>query len=134
MDAAQVRACLEAAPRGEGAPGCAGDAARACQALPGGQTTLGITECLMAETRAWEALMAEALERQAGALGREGDGALAGQLHETQRHWAAYKDAECGLRYAIWIAGSIRMIIAGDCHLQKTAARALELHHLGSME
>jgi len=134
VDATLVRACLEAAQSREGAPDCAGEAANACQALPGGATTIGISECLMAETRVWAQLMNEALERQAGVLGREGDGALVGQLQETQRHWYAYRDAECGLRHGIWIDGSIRTIIAGHCHLKKTAARALELHHLGSMK
>lgn len=134
VDGAAVRACFEATGAGEGAPGCAGGAADACQARPGGETTIGISECLMAETQVWEALMAEALDRQAGVLGAEGDGMLAGQLHETQRHWKAYRDAECGLRYGIWIGGTIRSIVAADCQLQKTAARAVELEHLGGME
>jgi len=133
VDAAAVRACLAGAPAREGPPGCAGEAARACLGQPSGNTTLAIAECLMAETRVWEDLMAAALRHRAGGFGRDRP-ELVGDLEAAQRAWAAYREAECGLRYAIWIEGSIRTIIAGDCHLKKTAARALELRHLAGME
>lgn len=135
---ATVRACFDAArPADRGAPACAGEAARACQALPGGQTTLGITECLMAEAAVWGDLMRAALTRQAAALATAGpDQApdLARQLDAAQTAWAAYRDAQCGLVYAIWLDGSIRTIMAGACHLRMLAARAVELRFLGEME
>lgn len=133
MDAALVRACHSGVALAEPYVPCVGDAARACQALPGGDTTLGITECLMAETRVWEEVMLAEYERQAGELAAL-PGELSAQLAATQTAWRSYRDAECGLRYALWIDGSIRTIVAADCHLRKTAARAQELRDLGAME
>ncbi|MGF6860390.1 uncharacterized protein YecT (DUF1311 family) [Rhodobacteraceae bacterium MBR-64] len=134
VDPAPVRACYQAArPADRGVPACAGDAARACQARPGGDTTLGISECLMAETAVWDDLMRGALAQQAQTLGQN-DPALPPQLTAAQNDWAAYRDADCGLRYAIWLTGSIRTIIAADCHLAKTAQRAVELRYLGGAE
>lgn len=134
LDPEAVRACAQTARAVDrGAPACAGEAARACQARPGGGTTLGTTECLMAETAVWGDLMQAALADQAQRLGQQ-DPALVPQLNAAQKAWIAYRDAECGLRYGIWIEGSIRTIIAADCHLIKTAQRAIEVRFLGSME
>lgn len=129
---ATVRACLDATrPVDRGPPACAGQAARECQERPGGDTTLGITECLMAETAVWDTLMQAALARQQGTLGTP---ALVAQLTAAQTAWATYRDTQCGLIYGIWIDGSIRTIMAADCQLVMTAQRAVELHHLGGME
>lgn len=133
VDARQVRDCLAEAGAGQGVPACVGGAAAACQDRPGGHTTLGISECLMAEMRIWGEVMNSAFARQAETLG-ERDSALVEQLRESQRAWSAYREAECGLRYALWIGGSIRTVMAGNCHLRKTAARAMELEYLGVME
>jgi uncharacterized protein YecT (DUF1311 family) len=114
-------------------PACVGDAAEHCQARPGGDTTLGIAECLMAETGVWGEVMQVALERKMQEFSQQ-DPSLSQALAETQAAWAAYRDAECGLQYRLWMDGSIRTIIAGHCHLQKTVARALELDMLGEME
>lgn len=132
---APVRACLEAArPHDRGAPACAGAAARACQQRPGGDTTLGITDCLMAETAIWDDLMQAELARQTAILRAAGGDGLVAQLTASQHAWAAYRDAQCGLVYGIWRDGSIRTIMAGECQLSITARRAVELRHLGGME
>jgi uncharacterized protein YecT (DUF1311 family) len=133
VDEAIVKACQTEAELGEIQPSCVGAAATACQALPGGETTLGITECLMAETAVWADLMQESYARQAEALGKE-ERNLEAQMAVAQKAWSAYREAECGLRYSYWIEGSIRTIIAAACHLEKTAARAQELRSLGVME
>lgn len=134
VDPATVQACYQAArPTDRGAPACAGEAARACQDRPGGDTTLGISECLLAETFVWGDLMRTALAQQAQTLGRA-DAGLPKQLAVAQNAWAAFRDADCGLRYGIWLDGSIRTIIAADCHLTKTAQRAVEVRYLGGGE
>lgn len=133
VDAALVRACHAGAGFGETRPSCVGAAAAACQALPGGDTTLGIAECLMAETSVWAELMQAAYDRQAESLAQS-DPSLPESLRKSQAAWTAYRDAQCGLLYHIWLDGSIRVTIAGQCHLEKTAARAQELRGLGAME
>ena len=129
-----VTACFETGrDQGQSLPPCVGDAAARCQNRPGGGTTLGISQCLMAETGAWAGLMQTALERKSQALSQKDPG-LAEALAATQAAWAAYRDAECGLQYRVWIEGSIRTIVAGQCQLRKTAARALQVDMLGDMK
>lgn len=133
VDESAVRACYAEVRLGDAVPTCVGAAAKACHKLPGGETTLGITECLMAETSVWAELMQVAYAKQFEALGNEGR-ALETQLAAAQDAWALYRDAECGLRYGYWIDGSIRTVIAAACRLDKTAARVQELGNLGVME
>jgi len=134
IDRGMVEACFGTGRAAfETRPDCIGDAAARCQARPGGETTLGIAECLTAETGVWAGLMSAALERKTQDFEQQAAG-LPQALAKAQAAWAAYRDAECGLRYQVWIEGSIRTIIAGQCHLQKTAARALEVDMLGEME
>ncbi|WP_297776237.1 lysozyme inhibitor LprI family protein [uncultured Roseovarius sp.] len=133
VDETIVKACHAEAGPGEDQPSCVGAAARMCQAQPGGDTTLGTTECLMAETAVWTDLMHAAYAAQVEALD-EGERNLEAQLAVAQDAWNAYREAECGLRYGYWIDGSIRTIIAAACHLEKTAARTQELRSLGDME
>lgn len=133
VDESAVRACYAESRLGEAAPPCVGAAANACQALPGGETTLGITECLMAETAVWAGLMQASYAKLAEMLGKE-ERNLEVQLAAVQDAWTAYREAECGLRYGYWIEGSIRTVIAAACHLEKTAVRVQELDRLGVME
>ena len=134
VDRETVEACFETG-RAEagGLPSCVGDAAARCQERPGGGTTLGISNCLMAETGVWAALMQEAYDQKLDTL-RETDESLPEALRQSQEAWATYRDAACGLQYSIWLEGSIRVIIAGNCHLRKTAGRALELSGLGELD
>lgn len=130
VDAGIVAACFsQAAARGV-ARGCIGGAAAACAAARG-ETTLAIAECLGAETAAWDAI----LNREYAALrddfrARDGSGALTRQLRDAQRAWIAFRDADCGLAYAIWAGGSLRVVAAGNCQLDKTARRAIELRDM----
>lgn len=133
VDPEVVQACHDEAGWGDAQPSCVGDAAGACQALAGGDTTLGITECLMSETSVWAGLMQAAYDTQAVALAKD-EHNLVAQLAAAQQAWVTYREAECGLRYGYWIDGSIRTIMAASCHLEKTSARALELRNLGVME
>ena len=129
-----VEECFETGrDQGRSLPPCVGAAAARCQNRPGGGTTLGISQCLMAETGAWAGLMQTALARKSQTLSQKDPG-LAQALAATQAAWAAYREAECGLQYRVWIEGSIRTIVAGNCHLRKTAARALEVNMLGDLE
>jgi uncharacterized protein YecT (DUF1311 family) len=125
-----VDACFYNAAPGEVQPACLGAAANACQALPGGQTTIGISQCIGAETATWDAhLNAEYQTRRA----EFGDQTLRDMLRDAQRAWIAYRDAQCALDYQRWIDGSIRTIVAANCFLTMTAQRALELRDMGRM-
>jgi len=127
-----VRACFAGAD--SVAPACVGAAANACQSGPGGSTTLGATDCLLAETGVWDELLNTTYKGARARLLQQGGTALADQLLDAQRAWIAFRDADCGLIYTIWVDGSIRTVLAADCQMRKTAQRALELRDMGNMQ
>ena len=137
-DAAEIEACLGAADDRAAARGCVGRVADRCMsASPDGATTLGMAECLSAETAAWDRILnadwkrARAAARAHEASGEaEAAGATPGTeaaLIAAQRAWIAFRDAECGLRYAMWIGGTFRVIAAGTCLRDMTAERVLDI-------
>lgn len=132
VDPAMVRACFDDATGTT--PDCIGDAAAACQSQPGGDTTLGISACLQGEAQAWDDLLNAQYKGARARMLEQGGTDLADQLLDAQRAWITFRDADCGLVYAIWAEGSIRTVMASDCYLHKTAQRALELRDMGSME
>jgi uncharacterized protein YecT (DUF1311 family) len=116
---------------------CPGIVSDPCQAAPGGQTTLGTTQCLAREADAWGVV----LERQWPKLmdrAREIDAAspvaspvldsAAETLRGAQRAWVVFRDAECRHNYAIWGAGSFRTIAHSACRLDLTARRVVDFH------
>ncbi|MFP7570808.1 lysozyme inhibitor LprI family protein [Marivita sp. S2033] len=136
VDRTYVRGCFAATEVGEIYPSCLGQAATACQALPGGSTTIGISECIQAETVEWDAVLNEEYKATQSALAdMDRQGVIAGMvrtdaLRDAQRAWIAFRDADCGARYAIWQDGTLRTIVGANCHLTMTAQRALELRDM----
>ncbi|MFD1344239.1 lysozyme inhibitor LprI family protein [Litorisediminicola beolgyonensis] len=90
------------------------------------QTTLGISECLMAEQKAWDALLNRwwgPMRERAKANG-SWDRLLAGQ-----RAWIAEKEAACQAAYDSAGGGSIRVIYAAECLRDRTAQKAIEFYY-----
>ncbi len=129
LDQAQVQGCFQQNARAGGIPDCVGDAAAACQAAHSQpETTLAISQCLMAETAIWD----EILNREYKATRQHfGDRpALEDLLRDAQRGWIALRDADCSLAYDRFGGGSMRVIAAADCQLKHTALRSLQLHQM----
>jgi uncharacterized protein YecT (DUF1311 family) len=116
---------------------CPGIVSDPCQAEPGGQTSLGMNQCLAREADAWDVV----LNRQWPKLmtrAREADAAnqvtspvldsAAGTLRGAQRAWIAFRDAECRHNYAIWGMGSFRTIAHSACRLDLTVRRVIDFH------
>ncbi len=133
VDEENVRRCFVQDPTGNGLPECMGEAANTCQSVPGNDTTIGIAQCIQAETAVWDTLLNEQYKLRRAELAEQGPD-LANQLRDAQRAWITYRDAECGLQYSLWSGGSIRTIVAANCLMTETAERALELRDLGKME
>ncbi len=135
VDPQAVRVCFADTPVGEVAPSCLGAASNRCQ-QQGFDTTLGITECIMAETGVWDELLnreykaVRSMFEAQGAGTTSGAGSLKDSLLTAQRAWIAYRDAECALAYARWADGSLRTIVGANCHLTMTAQRAFELRDM----
>lgn len=133
VDEENVRRCFLQDPMGNGLPDCLGESATKCQSGPGNGTTIGIAQCIQAETAVWDTLLNEQYKIRRAELAEQSP-ELANQLRDAQRAWIAYRDAECGLKYSLWSGGSIRTIVAANCLMTETAERALELRDLGKME
>ncbi|SPH17315.1 hypothetical protein DEA8626_00833 [Defluviimonas aquaemixtae] len=130
LDRAQVEGCFAATPVGSVDPDCLGAAATACQsATPDGETTLGITACIQAETQVWDEILNREYRETRGHISSQPG--LADQLLAAQRAWIAFRDAECGLAYSLWLDGSMRTIAAANCLLDLTARRSFELRDMG---
>ncbi|SEW10209.1 Uncharacterized conserved protein YecT, DUF1311 family [Aliiroseovarius sediminilitoris] len=129
FDSATVDACLASTPSGAVDPSCIGVASNACQtATPGGETTIGIADCIQAETQAWDVLLNR--EYKATRKAHAGDQVVLDQLLAAQRAWIAFRDAECALAHALWRDGSIRVIVAANCMMVQTARRTIELRDM----
>ena len=61
VDLSVVEACMANTPPGELTPACIGAASQQCQQAPGGDTTIGIVQCVMAEHAAWDFAKANGL-------------------------------------------------------------------------
>lgn len=125
-DIAQIEACVRTyakdAPQERVIEGCVRIVESACD----GKTTIGISECIMRETRAWDHLLNAwwtPLKAQAQASG-EWDRLLA-----AQRQWIRDRDAECARVYDEWRDGSIRVIFAAACQRDLTAQRAVAFYY-----
>jgi len=129
-----TQACLAATPTDIA---CISQSAEQCmQATPAGQTTYGMTECLWAEYKFWDARLNAAyqqlLRQQETA---ESDAKTYGYyelprvapLRDMQRAWIAFRDAKCDFERAQWGSGTGGGPAMAGCLLQTTAEQALYL-------
>lgn len=122
--------------------GCIGGMSTACMdSQDGGYSTLGMTSCTNAEAEVWDKyLNLEYQETMTALKAMDADEAeyfpefakRAENLRDAQRAWISFRDAECGLAYAMWGSGSMRNIAWANCALDMTAKRTIELRELGS--
>ena len=135
VDPAIVKSCFVGADIGETTPSCIGQAANECQ-MRGYTTTIGITQCIQAETQEWDNLLNRAYKATRADF-TNSDNALSDnsidltdQLLKAQRAWIAFRDAECALAYARWQDGSIRSVVHANCMMVMTASRTIELRDM----
>ena len=145
-EVSEYGAILDACYAAAGADGshadCIGKMAEACmEREEGGYSTLGMTSCTNAEAQVWDKyLNLEYRETMAHLKAMDTEEAVYFQefakrvesLRGAQRAWIAFRDAECGLEYAMWGSGSMRNIAWASCALDMTAKRPIELRELGS--
>ena len=136
QDTGAVLTCLRDAARGEA---CIGHVSKACMAARAdGETTLGMVDCIGAETAAWDGLlnvvyrdrMAEAKAADASGDVLAPDLTRSATLRAAQRAWIAFRDAECLMRRAQYGSGSLGQVAGANCLLDETAFRVLALRGL----
>lgn len=115
---------------------CVGRSAQACMMTPGGDSTLGMMECLDAELAYWNDRLAVALaDRQQAARANDADvfslrstpASVAAALDEMQSAWIAYRNAACLYEQTQWLGGTGGGPATLACHLHETARQALKL-------
>jgi len=115
---------------------CVGLAAQACMAKPGGDTTIGMRECLEAEHRYWDGRLnaayaarmarSRAEDREMNQI-RATTTSVEDTLRGMQRAWIAFRDAACLHEFAQWRGGTGAGPATAACHLHETARQALRL-------
>jgi len=115
---------------------CVGLAAQACMKKPGGDTTVGMMDCLKGELTYWDGKLNAAYAKRLAAdkvndaeLKSLGSAAAKSEpaLRKMQRAWIAYRDAACAYEQAQWMGGTGGGPATMDCHMQETARQALKL-------
>ena len=125
-----VRACFAETSTDVVYPDCLGQAANKCQDQLGGSTTIGIAQCVGAETDVWDAILNEEYGRTRHLFLKNGGEDLTRSLRDAQPAWIAFRDADCALQYERWAAGSCRSIAHASCLLKMTASRAVVLREM----
>lgn len=132
--------CVDGAVDMTEAQACIGLFSGACmESEQGGWSNLGMTFCTLSEHQAWDGLLnrdyqtamstARVLDTEEAEYFPEYAN-RATSLRDAQRAWITFRDAECGLAYARWGSGSMRMTANASCLLDMTAQRALQLHFM----
>ncbi len=121
---------------GHGVLDCVGRAAGACMMTPGGDTTLGMMDCLEGERGYWDARLniayagriaaAQALDAETRTLGSAAASIEEG-LRAMQRAWISFRDAACLYEQAQWMGGTGGGPATQACHMHETARQALKL-------
>ena len=115
---------------------CVGRAAQACMMTPGGDTTIGMIDCLGAETDYWDDRLNAAYTTRIAdsrrtdeeiALYSSATASLEEALRDMQRAWIGYRDASCLYEQAQWQGGSGGGPATMACHMHETARQALKL-------
>jgi uncharacterized protein YecT (DUF1311 family) len=115
---------------------CIGRAAAACMITPGGDTTIGMMDCLKGELGYWDArLNAAYAERVTSAQQQDVEmrnrGSAAASVEDSLRAmrqaWVSFRDASCLYEQAQWMGGTGGGPATMACHMHETARQALKL-------
>jgi uncharacterized protein YecT (DUF1311 family) len=115
---------------------CVGRSAQACMSRPGGDTTIGMIDCLGSERDYWDRRLNQAYAKRLAAAKQEDasmrsiratTASLVEALRTMQRSWISYRDAACLYEQAQWMGGTGGGPATMACHMQETAQQTLKL-------
>lgn len=131
FDASVAEACLESVGVSAQFEDCVGQAAEQCMSeSEGGDTTVGMSQCLQAEAQWWDTVL-NATYGELLAFSKEMDAANGAEvpsqetaLRDMQRAWIGYRDAKCGFERSQWGRGSGAGPAVAACLMEETAQQA----------
>jgi len=103
---------------------------------PGGDTTIGMIECLQDELSYWDKRLNAAYAQRVSAAKQEDAemnkirslaSTLEDSLRKMQRAWISYRDATCLYEQAQWQGGTGGGPATAACHMHETARQTLRL-------
>lgn len=115
---------------------CVGLAAGACMMTSGGDSTLGMMDCLEGELVYWEARLNTAYAvRIAAAKAQDAEmqtlrshaASVEDSLRAMQQAWISFRDSSCLYEQAQWMGGTGGGPATLACHMHETARQALKL-------
>jgi len=115
---------------------CVGRSAQACMSRPGGDTTIGMIDCLKGELGYWDARLNTAYAKKMAAAKKEDaemksiratTASLVDALRNMQRTWISHRDAACLYEQAQWLGGTGGGPATMACYMHETARQALKL-------
>lgn len=115
---------------------CIGRAAQDCMNTPGGDTTIGMIDCLQGELNYWDKRLNSAFAVRVAAAKKEdaemakirsAPASLEESLRKMQRAWISYRDAACLYEQAQWQGGTGGGPATVACHMNETARQTLKL-------
>lgn len=122
---------------------CVGIAATACMNAEGGDTTVGMVQCMTHEVDQWDKRLndayqavltsAEAHDAELKANGTDAPRA-ASTLKQAQRSWISFRDESCKFEAMRHSGGSLAGPASVDCLLELTADQALRLMMMAGAE
>jgi uncharacterized protein YecT (DUF1311 family) len=118
----KISVCLEGANGDAGRErACIDTVAGPCMQKPDGQSTPGMVDCLMTETKAWDDILNTEYQRLLPLL----KGEAAGDVKKAQRLWVEARDADCRVPYYFYDGGTIVKVLGAECERNHTAERAI---------
>lgn len=133
-----VAAAVAASPSlsGSAVLDCVGRAAQACMNTPGGDTTIGMLDCLQSELAYWDKRLNAAYAKRVAAAkkddaemksARTAASSIEESLRKMQRAWISFRDAACLYEQSLWMGGTGGGPATAACHMQETARQTLRL-------
>lgn len=115
---------------------CVGLASDVCMRQPGGDTTVGMTDCIGSEYQFWDRKLnqiyqivlsiAESMDQQMADLGSAAE-QQAPALRQMQRDWIAYRDSACRYERSRWGGGTGGGPASANCMLELAARQVFWL-------
>ena len=129
-DTTTIKSCVESALRGPDVSArqraCIGLVSKPCRETQDGATTVGMSACIDREHWIWDKLLNQNYQKLMSILDDKGKI----DLKSAQQAWLKFRDQACGWPYQIYRGGTLAGPLSGECMMDMTALRALDLEEI----